>query len=154
MLHARLQAEAELSLRSPVGDRAAEALQRVRPDLLEAVPRKLSKRQAQALAVWEGLGDDRTPATVAAELGISVSATRQLLHGAGAIRTKPGHSRRRAVVLLEKGLSAAAVQKNLELHHLSLEFAINDYAYKLLERESGEIPNSQRIVQASSGRHV
>ncbi len=143
-----------MSLRSPVGDGAAEALRKIRPDLLEAVARKLSKRQAQALVVWEGLGDDRTPGAVAAELGISVSGARQLLHRAGALRTRPGHSRRCALALFEEGLSAAAVQKELKLHHVSLELAINDYAYKLLERESGEIPSSQRIVYASSRRHV
>ncbi len=142
-----------MSLRSPVGDGAAEALRRVRPDLLEVIPRQLTQRQEQALAVWERLGDGRTPAAVAKEMGISVSGARQLLHGAGAIRTRPGHSRRCAVVLFKEGLSAKAVQKRLKLHHLSLEFAINDYAYELLERESEELPSSQRISYAHSRRH-
>ncbi len=62
-----------MSLRSPVGDGAAEALRRVRPDLLEVIPRRLTQRQEQALAAWERLGDGQTPAAVADEMGISLS---------------------------------------------------------------------------------
>ncbi len=87
-----------MSLRSPVGGAAAEALRKFRPDLLAVVPRQMSKRQKQALAAWERLGGDaQTPAAVAAELGISVNGARQLLHCAGAIRTRPSHTRRCAV---------------------------------------------------------
>ncbi|MCP3962149.1 MAG: hypothetical protein GY719_30265 [bacterium] len=141
-----------MSLRSPVGEAAAEALGRVRPDLLAVVPREMSKRQKQALAVWERPGDSQTPAAVAAELGVGVSGARQLLHLAGAIRTRPGHSRRCAVVRLKAGLSAEAVQKELGLNHVSLEFAINDYAYELLVNQGGDLPSSQRIGYASSRR--
>lgn len=140
-----------MSLRSPVGDTAAEALQKVRPDLLAVVPRALTKRQQQALAAWERLGE---VTAVADELGISESSVRQLLAAAGALRTRPGHSRRCAVVLLKEGKTAAEVQKELGLHHRVLEFAINDYAYELLEREGGELPSNQRIGYARSRRRA
>ncbi len=140
-----------MSLRSSVGDGAAEALRKVRPDLLAVVMRKLSKRQKEALAAWDRLGN---PAAVAAELGVGVSGARQLLHRAGAIRTRPGHSRRMAVVQFKEGREAAEVQKALGLNQVALEMAINDYAYELLEQQSGAnaIPSSQRIGYSSSRR--
>ncbi len=176
-----------MSLRVPVGEAAAEALRKVRPNLLKIieggierrreragtasideisrlgsraaarlfVEGRLSKRQARALAIWEGLGaDDRTPAAVAAELGVNVGGARQLLHLAGVIRTRPGHKRRMAAAQLRQGKSAAEVQAALGLNDVSLEFAIHDYAYELLVEGGGELPSSQSIGYSSSRRRL
>ncbi len=95
---------------------------------------ELTKRQAEALSAWERCRDVQR---VAGELGISVSAARQLLAMAGAMRTRPGFERRQAVALLKQGAAPAEVERALRLHPLSLELAIRDYAVELLARERG-----------------
>ena len=106
-----------------------EALRRIRPDLLD-FRRPLTRRQEIALASWKRHG---TVKAVAAELGISESAARQLLSCAGAIQTRPGFYRQRAARMLREGYAPEVIQARLRIHRITLELAIGDYAATLVD---------------------
>ena len=129
-----------MSLRVP-DSREVAVLRRRRPELVEALgSRKLTARQRTALELWSrhaGLEEAARARRVAADLGVTPSAGRQMLALAGAIRTRPGHDRRAALTLLREGMTVAKVQAELpfRISMVTMELAIRDLAAELLEEE-------------------
>ncbi len=116
-------------------EEAVAALKRFRPELVALVRRHLTRRQQQAVAVWERVRDVKA---VAVELGISTSAAQQHLSLAGARRGRGGFERRQTVRMLREGRSVEEIRRALQgLSPVTLELAVMELAERLLE-ERGE----------------
>ncbi len=116
---------------------AIDALSAFRPDLVPLVRTQLTRRQEQAVAAWER---SESLEAVAKELGIGESATQQHLSLAGVLRGQGSHRRRQAVKLLRRRKSVKEIASTLgRMHPVTLELAVMDLAYLLLEEKRGRI---------------